>query len=241
MSALPELSVVLVEPRNPLNIGAAARAMSNFGFFDLRLVSPYDEAWREARSAVGAAQVLSRARVYPGVREAIAGATTVIGTASTGHRELLLDVMRLEESASRIRSSGGHIALLFGSEKFGLSNGDLSHCDWLLRIPTREEHESMNLGQAVALCLYEIARDPGIITPARGPRAKAEAETLARIEELLMETLAASGYVNELTAESTTLKTRRMLRRMSLSARDARVWLGMLRQIRWKQRDARGA
>lgn len=213
--------------------------MSNFGFFDLRLVSPYDEAWREARSAVGAAQVLSRARVYPKVREAIAGATTVIGTASTGHRELRLDVMRLEESAPRIRTSGGSVALLFGSEKFGLSNEDLSYCDWLLRIPTREEHESMNLGQAVALCLYEIARDPSVVTPPRGPRAKVEAETLARVEELLMEILSESGYVNELTASSAELKTRRLLRRLSLSVSDARVWLGMLRQIRWKQRDAR--
>lgn len=231
--------MVLVEPRNPLNIGAAARAMSNFGFFDLRLVSPYDEAWREARSAVGAAQVLSAARVYPSVREAVSDATTVIGTASLGHRELQLDVMRLEESAPRIRACRESTALLFGSEKFGLSNEDLSYCDWLLRIPTREEHESMNLGQAVALCLYEIARDPSVSTPPRGHRAKAQTETLARIEDLLMEVLRGSGYINELTAASTTLKTRRLLRRVSLSARDARVWLGMLRQIRWKQRDER--
>jgi tRNA/rRNA methyltransferase len=219
-----------------LNIGAAARAMSNFGFMDLRLVAPYAEAWKEARSAVGAREVLEHAQVFTTVGNAIAGAAMVIGTGSLGHRELQLDVMRLEESAPRIRGFAGRTALLFGSEKFGLSNQDLSYCDWLLRIPTREEHESMNLGQAVALCLYEIARDASAVTARRGPRGMAEAGAVARIEETLMEILRESGYVNEVTAGSTTLKTRRMLRRMNLSARDATVWLGMLRQIHWKQR-----
>ena len=77
---LHQLRVVLVAPRNPLNIGAAARAMSNFGFLHLRVVNPYDVAFREARSAVGASEVLANAEEYKSLAEAIADCTLVVGT-----------------------------------------------------------------------------------------------------------------------------------------------------------------
>jgi tRNA/rRNA methyltransferase len=235
LAALPKLAVVLISTRNPLNIGAAARAMSNFGFTDLRLVSPYSEAWKEARSAVGAAAVLAKAQVYESLAAAISGCRLVVGTASLGHRDLRLDVRRLEHGARMIRKDAGPVAILFGSEKYGLSNEDLSRCHWLLRIPTSAEHESMNLGQAVALVLYELIRNPR--TPQRQykPR-KATAEVLERMEEILGEMLRASGYTQAKTEASSLLKLRRLLRRMNLSARDAEIVLGMLRQIRWKSK-----
>src|SRR2546430_15232756 len=149
--------VILVAPRNPLNIGAAARAMSNFGFFHLRVVNPYELAFREARSAVGAVPLLAQATEFKTVAEAVADCTLVVGTTSVGQRQLQHSARRLDQAASLLSKqlAGGRVALLFGSEKRGLSNEDLSHCHWLLRIPTREEHRSMNLGQAVAVCLYE--------------------------------------------------------------------------------------
>ncbi len=226
--------MVLASPRNPLNIGAAARAMSNFGFFDLRLVAPYDVAWREARSAVGAAQVLEAARVFDSTADAVADASLVVGTASLGHRELRLPVRRLEPGTRLIRRHVGRVAILFGSEKFGLSNDDLSLCHWLMRIPTRDGHESMNLGQAVAVCLYEAIRDPKAERAVVKPRKRADAASLARMEDLLTGILSESGYMKGLTAESSGLKLRGLLRRMDLDARDAAVWQGMLRQIRWK-------
>src|ERR1700720_3788436 len=82
------LRVVLVESRNPLNIGAAARAMSNFGFLHLRVVNPYEAAFREARSAVGAAELLANAEEYRTVAEAVADCTLVVGTTAVRHREL---------------------------------------------------------------------------------------------------------------------------------------------------------
>ena len=155
--------MVLVATRNPLNIGAAARAMGNFGFLNLRVVNPHEAAFREARSAVGASALLARAEEYRSVAEAVADCVLVVGTTSGYHRELQHPLRRLEEGAQLIRGglSSGNVALVFGSEKRGLSNEDLSHCHWLLRIPTREEHISMNLGQAVAVCLYELVRDAG--------------------------------------------------------------------------------
>ncbi|HWW50166.1 MAG TPA: TrmJ/YjtD family RNA methyltransferase [Verrucomicrobiae bacterium] len=238
MSVWPEferLRVVLVATRNPLNIGAAARAMSNFGFLRLRVVNPYEPAFREARSAVGASALLASAEKYDTVAEAVADCTLVVGTTAVRNRELQHPLRTLEYGSRLIRKRLGssRVALLFGSERVGLSNEDLSHCHWLMHIPTREEHISMNLGQAVAVCLYELTRGS---KTARQPekREPATAAEVERITELLIDALRASGYPGP--AASTAEKVRRLLRRLNLSAQDARVWLGILRQINWKLR-----
>ena len=93
--------------------------------------------------------------------EAVADCGLVVGTTAIQHRELQHPLRRLEYGARLIRKqlASERVALLFGAEKTGLSNDDLSHCHWLMHIPTREQHSSMNLGQAVAVCLYELMRD----------------------------------------------------------------------------------
>jgi tRNA/rRNA methyltransferase len=133
--------------------------------------------------------------------------------------------------------ASGKIALLFGSEKFGLSNEDMSHCHWLMRIPTRAEHGSMNLGQAVAICLYELQRDESAVKkPVSSESAPASAENLERLTNIFLELLTESGYTQERTLESTELKLRRMILRLRLPAHDAEILLGMLRQALWKIR-----
>jgi len=242
--AVDNLRVVLVATRNPLNLGAAARAMSNFGATHLRVVNPYEVAFREARSAVGAVELLGHAEEYGSVAEAVADCGLVVGTTAAGRRELQHELYRLEEGARRIKRTlrRGRVALLFGSEKVGLSNQDLSHCHWLMRIPTRAERGSMNvgsmnLGQAVAVCVYELVRT-GKVAPARKPwpeeRPRAGADELERLTQLLFAVLRASGYVKPRGAAATEEKLRRMVRRMNLSAADAGLWLGMVRQIAWK-------
>src|SRR5579871_1154536 len=163
---LDGIRIVLVAARNPLNIGAAARAMSNFGFRHLRVVNPYHEAFREARSAVGAAPVLTAAEEFETVAEAVADCSLVVGTTAIGQRQLHHPLRALKDGARLIcrhmqRKPPRGVALLFGSEKTGLSNDDFSHCHWLLHIPTSEENYSMNLGQSVAVCLYELTREAG--------------------------------------------------------------------------------
>lgn len=229
------LRVVLVDVRNPLNIGAAARAMSNFGFPHLRLVNPYDVAFRDARSAVGAAATLATAQVYKTVAEAVADCSLVVGTTAVGHRDLQHSLVRLEQGSSDIRThlATGNSALLFGSEKFGLSNQDMSHCHWLMRIPTRDEHASMNLGQAVAVCLYELMRDPAVLAqPTNGnPASSADIE---RITDTLLVALRASEYPKLNTSKSFHAAVRRVIRRLHLRKGDAEFLLGMLRQMIWK-------
>ena len=237
------LRVVLVRTRNPLNIGAAARAMSNFAFLHLRVVNPYEAAFREARSAVGASAVMAAAVEFPTVAAAIADCSLVVGTTAVGRRKLQQPVEPLESAAALIRKRlrSGRVALLFGSEKTGLSNRDLSLCHVLLRIPTREEHGSMNLGQAVAVCLYELARGSGGALPAARAKAatsttkaSASAEMEDRINGALLEALRASGYLKPGSSAISEDKLRRLVRRLNLSAGDAELWLGMLRQILWK-------
>jgi TrmH family RNA methyltransferase len=230
------LRVVLVSTRNPLNIGAAARAMSNFGFRHLRVVNPYAPAFKEARSAVGASSVLARAELPKSVAEAVRDATLVVGTTAVRHRHLHHTVRRLDEASLRIRKElrSSHVALLFGSEKFGLSNDDLSHCHWLLRIPTDERNISMNLGQAVAVCLYELVRS-GKRVRGQGERLPlASAEENERITGMLLDALKTSGFLDLRRVADSEERIRRLVRRLNLPARDAVIWLGIFRQIVWK-------
>ena len=231
------LRVVLVAARNPLNIGAAARAMSNFGFRHLRVVNPYEAAFREARSAVGAAKLLASAEEYKTVAEAVADCTLVVGTTAVRHRELQHPLRGLEYGARLIRKqlAKNRVALLFGSEKFGLSNAALSHCHWLMRIPTCEENISMNLGQAVAVCLYELVRD-GKTARQTEKVERPTAQELERITTTLLEAMRGSGYLDRRPIADVEERMRRLVRRLNLPARDAVVWLGILRQIVWKLR-----
>lgn len=158
------ICVVLVSTRNPLNIGAAARAMSNFGIRNLRLVKPYEPGFREASSAVGAAATLQNAQIFSSVAEAVADCALVIGTTGGRDRQLTNSLRRLQDAAPLVEheTARGMVAIVFGSEKRGLSNDDLSYCHWTMHIPTAEDHVSMNLGQAVAVSLYEITRAPAL-------------------------------------------------------------------------------
>lgn len=227
---------MLVSTRNPLNIGAAARAMSNFGLTRLRLVNPYDPGFREARSAVGAAPLLQSAEVYSSVSGAVADCSLVVGTTAARARELHLPLKPLELGGREIRKrlATEPVALMFGSEKRGLLKEELSYCHWLLRIPTREG-VSMNLGQAVAVCLYELIRDGKRVGATKGAPVAASGE-VERIMGALLEALQLSGYVNPKTAVSSEEKIRRLTRRLQIPSEDTEVWLGMLRQILWKLR-----
>jgi TrmH family RNA methyltransferase len=234
---LDRLRVVLVASRNPLNIGAAARAMSNFGYHHLRVVNPYAPAFREARSAVGASDLLEQAEAHERVADAVADCSLVVGTTAVRNRVIQQPLHLLEPGSRLIRKklASGRVALLFGSERVGLSNDDLSHCHWLMRIPTHEEHISMNLGQAVAVCLYEIAcGGQAAAAPATKKQERATGTEVERITELLKQAIRESGYPGPPTSNE--LKMRRLVRRMDLSALDTEIWQGILRQLLWKIR-----
>ncbi len=237
---LDRLRVVLVSSRNPLNMGAAARAMSNFGFSRLRVVTPYEKAFRQAVSAVGAEDLLASAEEFESVADAVADCTLVVGTTAVRHRELQHPLRRLENGGRLIRKhmASSSVALLFGSERYGLSKQDLSYCHWLIRIPTLERNISMNLGQAVAICLYELIRDSRAAAKASGD-APAKAGDIERITALLADVLSTSSYMLPQRAAETEQRIRRMVRRLKLSEPDVEAWLGILRHIQWQMKSGK--
>ena len=233
---MQHLVIVLVRTRNPLNIGAVARAMQNFGVRELRLVAPYEASFREARSAVGAGVVLAEAREFASVADAVADCRLVIGTTAARRRELEQPLVALEEAAPPVHAAlmQGRVALLFGSEKHGLTREDLDHCHWLVRIATEDAQPSMNLGQAVAVCLWELARKN--TTPAVEGEPLAVSGEMERLGGLLMELLEISGYTHPKAAESTAAEVRRMLRRLHVTGEDTYLLMGMMRKLLWKLR-----
>ncbi|HEV2618725.1 MAG TPA: TrmH family RNA methyltransferase [Acidobacteriaceae bacterium] len=254
--------VVLVRARNPANIGAVARAMHDFGFGRLRMVNEFAVPFEAARSAVDASVVMENAVLYASVADAVADCTLVVGTTAVGERDLQHPLLTLARAVPRMRSelrrkplrgdeaptdsspARPKVAILFGSEKTGLSNEELSHCNWLLTIPMHHHaelrHPSMNLGQAVAVCLYELVREPmdhehAITTePLRDPSATADAATLERVTGLLTAVLEKTEYTRRHAANSSAENVRRLVRRMHMSPAEAPVWMGILRQMLWK-------
>ena len=154
-----QVKIVLVRPRDPNNIGAAARAMKNFGFTDLAVVTPYPPVWNEVVSAVNAEDVLTNARVCESLDEAIADCNLVVGTTDRTRVEEKRTVYTPFDLSRELSVADYDLALVFGSEKHGLTNEDLSRCHRVMNIPTKPNCPSMNLGQAVAVCCYELIRE----------------------------------------------------------------------------------
>ena len=241
------VAVVLVRARNPNNIGAVARAMHDFGFGQLAVVSEYLVPLKTARAAVDAGAVIARAATCGSVAEAVRACTLVLGTTAVGERALEHPLLTLKDAAKRVQ---GHVAedaehrvaLLFGSEKTGLSNEEMSHCHALLTIPMEQyagvRHPSMNLGQAAAVCLYELVRERALERRVEAPAAAASGD-VERLRGLFAELLEASGYTRRHPANSDEAQVRRLLLRAVPTAADAPVWTGVLRQVLWALRRGR--
>jgi tRNA/rRNA methyltransferase len=171
--------------------------------------------------------------VFPNVAEAIEDCSLVLGTTAAQHRVPKLSLERLDAGMAAARSHPGQVGILFGSEKFGLSNEDMTFCHSLIRIPTSPNTPSMNLGQAVAVCLYELARADGVDVAGQ-PAPKVRGSDIEQVSRMLIEVLEKSGYTNRITAVSTEQKVRRWIRRLHIGEKDAPLLLGILRQILWK-------
>ena len=237
--------VVLVRARNPSNIGASARAIHDLGFSQLRIVNEFPVPFQAAKAAVDASSVLNSAREFPTVAEAVADCTLVFGTTAVGERVLEHPLHVLADAAQNINTQlagdpNSRIAILFGSEKTGLSNDELSHCHALLTIPmnprTTDRHLSMNLGQAVAVILYTLANSsvPHSPRPNRDEWATpdlASSGEIERLTTLLRSLLETSGYTHRHPANAREPIIRRLVRRLALNPTDAQVWTGILRQF----------
>ncbi len=186
-SMASKIKFILNAPRNPKNIGAAARGMANFGFRDLSVVNPYSVAWREIRSAVTAGPVVEKAKKFTSLADALRRSHVVIGTSAGQRRKNTGAWIGLEQLRSIVHASikaKKSVALVFGSEKSGLSNKDLAFCHHILRIPTVPECPSMNLSQAVAVVACAIRFDKTLPPSTRDERPAKVAQTTVSVQHL---------------------------------------------------------
>lgn len=244
------IEVVLVSPRNPLNIGAAARAMANFGFSHLTVVAPYEPHWREAKSAIGAVDILENAKSTERLSQALTNCTLVIGTATIGDRCPEQPVISLPDLPRRVeRGVGpeGRAALVFGPEKRGLTRDDLALCHLLVEIPTHPGQPSMNLGQAVAVCLYELGargvapiRQGDVALPSGSEDPPASMRDLDLLAQVVADTMEASYYSPVAMRKANRHDLDLLLRRLSLTSADVRRVLGLFRRVLWRLQHPNG-
>ena len=154
---MPKIQVVLVEPESSLNVGMIARAMKNFGFHDLRLVSPMFESFEKAYVlAMHAKDVLRGAKIFYSLQEAVSESDVVIGTtAKVSPGSIRRRAVYLRDYVQKLRWDATY-SLVFGRESTGLTNEELDMCDVIMTIPASEEYPTLNLSNAVAIVLYEF-------------------------------------------------------------------------------------
>ncbi len=225
--------------------------MANFGFSHLTVVAPYAPHWREARSAIGAPDLLQNAKETNSLAEAVAECAFVAGTGTLTYRKPEQPDVSLPSLGSvlpRQFDGRARIAIVFGPEKHGLTREDLSYCNVLVEIPTDPRQPSMNLGQAVAVCLYELACrtsldafEPELDSPAQEQKSAAfdpglhpPSGTLDRLAGLIEETMVAAGYSPRAMQPANRHDLRLLLRRLGPSALDTRRMLGLFRRILYR-------
>ena len=242
--ALAQVRIVLVEPAGPLNIGAIARIMKNMGLQTLVLVNPQcDHLGRDARQmAVHASTLLEQAQCVTTVSAALGGCQQAIATTARD-RHFHLDAQPPRQILPRLLQ--GPSALIFGPEERGLSNAELSHAHYVLRIPSSPAYPVLNLAQAVTICCYELHQlaiaKSGSIAPRSADLAPVssgvEAATLEQLEayyQQLEALLLEIGYLYPHTAAARMLKVRRLFNRSQLSGPEVAMLRGILSQVKWK-------
>lgn len=238
----PDIRIVLVEPSHPGNIGAAARAMKNMGLERLVLVNPRQFPHGEATArASGADDILAGARVAGTVTEALAGCGLVVATTSRP-RDQYFRVTDVREAAERIlrESQRGPAAVLFGSERAGLTNEQLEAAHLLIRIPASDAYPSLNLAMAVQIVAYELfcARGVRIETaPAAGPLA--DPREMERLYEHLARVLEEIDF-RDRTQGGTHLmaRLRRLFQRAALDRNEVNILRGILTAVQSRRRRA---
>ena len=243
--SLQQPAIILIRPQMGENIGAAARAMWNFGLDHMRIVDPRD-GWPSQKAVVmasGAARLLDEARLFETTAGALADTTFVMATTARP-RDLTKPVFSPEyamaEAARRI-AAGQTVAVMFGPERAGLENDDVIRANALISVPVNSQFPSLNLAQCVLLMSYEWQRQVAEITPETIDMTKVEwasgleVEKLAENFEHRLDT--AGFFFPETKAASMKMHLRNLWSRMPLTKVDVQMLHGIMRQmVRWKER-----
>jgi tRNA/rRNA methyltransferase len=248
-----KVRIVLHRPQSAENIGAAARAMKNFGLSRLAIVAPpswagpprsggagtarEDVLARARRLARRASDILEGAEIHVGLREALGPAVWACGTTSRAvEGRPRLDPQGLAAEVAR-RSAHGEVAIVFGQERRGLSDAELELCQAVCSIPTAPAYDSMNLAQSVAVLAYEIGRPRGVPAPQGAPAEPARHATLEALWDRLRTLLGAAGYLNPQNPEHILADLRRLVARAEPTQREVELVLAAVRALERKLRE----
>lgn len=230
---LNSISILLVRPRYHENIGSAARAMKNMGLNRLIVVDGSSPLHRDAyKLASGAEDILERAEEFPNLREAISEMGCVVGMTSRVGKERspLLTPRELLEELIPI-SEKNPIGLVFGSEKEGLTNEELSLCHFYVRIPSVDSFPSLNLAQAVMVLCYELFQSATTIQKETGPLASSD--HLERMFEHMERTLVAIEFLDAKQPERIMGVLRKIFGRSQMDEREVQIFQGIWSRMDW--------
>jgi len=235
------ISIVLVAPQGPLNIGSVCRVMANFGIADLRLVAPEADHLSDParRMAVKAGFLLERAAIFETLPEALADTCLAIGTTRRfgKYREDLVHPDQAARQALQVTGSG-RVALVFGREDKGLLTEELDHCQTLMTIPTEDAVGSMNLAQAVAVVLYDLYKTRGDLEGKRWGRKKlASNQVQEAMFRHMRQTLLDIDFLDPQNPDHILRTFRRIFGRAGLNDRDVKVLQGLWSRIDWVNRE----
>jgi len=226
---------ILVAPRHPGNIGAAARAMKTMGADDLWLVAPASFPDPEATTrAAGAADLLERAQVVATLAEAVADCNFVVGTSARLRTEFYWPGLTPREAAPRLLAAGeeGTAAVVFGTERSGLTNAEFERCNALIHVPANPAYESLNLSQAVQIIAYELrcAADLAIPRPRRLVPLAPAAE-LDRLTAHIDQVLNAVGFTDRAGGPTLLKRFERIFARAELDQHEVNMLRGLLAAV----------
>ncbi len=239
---LTNIRIVLIDTTHPGNIGAVARAMKNMGLSELVLVRPKSFPDPEATArASGADDVLERAKVYEQLEDAIADCGLVVGT-SARERHMRWEQLEPRACAQQLLAAASQepTAILFGSERFGLTNAELLHCRWLVTIPTHEAYSSLNVAMAVQILAYELwllARDALPATPERDAPLATNQEMehfYAHLQQVMDEV----GFKDRTPGKHLMPRIKLIFNRTGLDQNEMNILRGILTAVQAKRRKA---
>lgn len=241
MLIFKNISIVLVEPQSPGNVGMVCRAMKNMGLSSLRLVNPCPIDHPEAlKFAVSAKDLLESAVIFPDLESALADTPLSIAT-TRRHGKYRQEILTPAAVVTRLAADAGHnrAAIVFGREDSGLTTAEVSLCRWQATIATSAEYGSLNLAQAVLLFCYEIFSSSAAAVALPG-RELAPGEALEALYAQMERTLLRIGFLNPENPAHLMMTLRRILARAELDQREVAVMRGMMSQIDWAANEFKG-
>jgi tRNA/rRNA methyltransferase len=239
MSALDRFAFVLFSPKSSGNIGAAARALKNMGFADLRLVAQRDYDLRAAAPmAVHADDVLARTRIFPTLAAALDDCNLAVGT-TCRKGPYRSETRAVREAAPLLiaESVANRVAVVFGPEDFGLTNREIAQCQRLITIPAAPDYPSLNLAQAVIVVAYELMLASNAPSSVLGASEFASASAVAAMYQRMVEALLAIGFLPDENPDHLMFTLRAMLGRSGIRPRELSILNGIARQVRWVAED----